>query len=102
MIAGRGGDYARASPVLPEKMNLVGGAADLERAGGLQVLRLEQNLTPQYVAEQAAALERRDGHLRSDGVVSPFDSFEQGHRGHLDTLLNRLHLAIRPAGLSLR
>jgi hypothetical protein len=36
--------HTRAPAVLPENMNFVGGTADLKRAGGLQVLGLEEDL----------------------------------------------------------
>jgi hypothetical protein len=80
VVAGRSGDDAGAARALAERAQLVGRAAHLERTGGLQVLALEQHLAAERGAQDRAALERRDRHLRTDARVGFDDLLEQ--RGH--------------------
>jgi hypothetical protein len=60
-----------------EDFHLVGGAADLERAGALERLCLQVHLTPGHPAEGLGDVERRHAHaLARDALAGGFDVSE--------------------------
>jgi len=77
MIARRCGHYARTASNLIQHLELVGCPANFERAGRLQMLALEQNLTAQRGRQSEASLERRDRHSRADRCVRVGDVLER-------------------------
>ena len=60
VIAGAGRDDAGAALAPRERRDLVDGAADLERAGALQVLGLERDVAPDELRERLGAVDRGD------------------------------------------
>ena len=82
VVAGRGGDDAAAAAVLPQRGELGRHAAHLERAGALQVLRLQRDDAARALGERA----RRE-HRRAPGEL-------------LDRGTGRLDVGGRDRGLS--
>ena len=72
VVAGRRGDDAARAALLPERGELGGHAADLERAGALQVLGLQHDRPARALGERAGREDRRaarDGlHRRACGL----------------------------------
>ncbi len=66
MIAGRDGDHAALFRFIGQGLNLVGGAANLEGAGALQVFALEPNLVSGDLVEGAGSHDGRAMNASSD------------------------------------
>ncbi len=87
VVAGRGADDAGLALVLVERVDLVVGAANLERARALQVLELEMHLGSRLLAQRFrvhggrclddASLERVGEHLAS--LLDVLDADGRGH-----------------------
>jgi hypothetical protein len=86
MVSGRKGDHAAAALFLAQRRQFVVGAAELERAGALQRLRLEQDAA----AEALVDLRRLDQGRFDDQAGEPrgggVDVGNAGKRGHDEVL----------------
>ena len=88
MISGGGGNHASPARGLIQHVDLVGGATDFERAGGLEVLALQQHFAPERCGQCRTQIQRGHGHLRPDTDIGFQDPVEQ-----------RRHLRIDPGDL---
>ncbi len=88
MIPGRSRNHTRAACRLIQQVHFVGGATDLERAGGLQMLAFQQYLATERGGQRRAEVERGHGHQRPDADIGLENPVEK-----------RLHLWIDPRDL---
>ncbi|MNJ40202.1 hypothetical protein D3C77_350920 [compost metagenome] len=77
VIAGRCCNYTPLALFFTQQPQLVTGAAELERAGVLQVFAFEVNLATGLCRQPGAMGKRRYGHLRAQGNVGLSDGLEQ-------------------------
>jgi hypothetical protein len=104
MIAGR----CRNDPMLADPgkfgLNLERCAANLERAGYLQILQLEIDLETGYSAQSGRIYERRSDNDALDDFVRPFDPRKRNHFSSprkCELILNLVSRAqITPAALA--
>jgi hypothetical protein len=99
MVASRSCYHTRSPRGLSQDVYLVGGAADLEGAGGLQMVGFEHDITAEQSRQRTAALEGRDRHLRPDRIMGTEDSIKQRRCGH-ELVRSAAEIACSPASSS--